>query len=312
MRVQNEGAGKSSWWMINPDAKHGKCSRRRTGSMEQSTKLWEKKRGRLKKSDDYATSMEQLPLSDEPSEPSSLYSSTNDLNLSQFQDEFRCRVGSTLSTFSVGSRGSARLSPNIDDSWDVPDVSAGMTTINRGNHSPYNNLVDTLPHSMKLDPDVQVQQSQQLQPSPYRTPKFEYSPSQSYNNLCHQQQPQQAQQIQQRHQPSTRRVKVEQICYDDLQSDNVSDILEKLYYPSAHHHGQQLYRSNHSHHNRHLLPDYYYGPQNINSDQLPSELSELHYDSYFKSDVQWDVDQVIRHELTLTGKLGDFSDLTHI
>ena len=36
VRVQNEGTGKSSWWMLNPDAKPGtgKSSRRRTPSME--------------------------------------------------------------------------------------------------------------------------------------------------------------------------------------------------------------------------------------------------------------------------------------
>uniref|UniRef100_A0A2R5LA31 Forkhead box protein O n=2 Tax=Ornithodoros turicata TaxID=34597 RepID=A0A2R5LA31_9ACAR len=47
MRVQNEGAGKSSWWVLNPDAKPGKAARRRATSME--TPRYEKKRGRLKK-----------------------------------------------------------------------------------------------------------------------------------------------------------------------------------------------------------------------------------------------------------------------
>lgn len=47
MRVQNEGTGKSSWWMINPDAKPGKAARRRATSME--TQKYEKKRGRVKK-----------------------------------------------------------------------------------------------------------------------------------------------------------------------------------------------------------------------------------------------------------------------
>ncbi|KAK6171256.1 hypothetical protein SNE40_019483 [Patella caerulea] len=47
MRIQNEGTGKSSWWVINPDAKPGKTPRRRAGSME--TKSYEKKRGRIKK-----------------------------------------------------------------------------------------------------------------------------------------------------------------------------------------------------------------------------------------------------------------------
>jgi hypothetical protein len=47
MRVQNEGTGKSSWWMINPDAKPGKSARRRATSME--TSKFEKRRGRVKK-----------------------------------------------------------------------------------------------------------------------------------------------------------------------------------------------------------------------------------------------------------------------
>lgn len=47
MRVQNEGTGKSSWWMINPEAKPGKSARRRATSME--TSKYEKKRGRVKK-----------------------------------------------------------------------------------------------------------------------------------------------------------------------------------------------------------------------------------------------------------------------
>ena len=37
IRVQNEGTGKSSWWMLNPDAKaseRGKSSRRRPPSIE--------------------------------------------------------------------------------------------------------------------------------------------------------------------------------------------------------------------------------------------------------------------------------------
>ena len=49
MRVQNEGTGKSSWWMLNPDAKPGKSSRRRASSMDTSNSKWEKKRGRAKK-----------------------------------------------------------------------------------------------------------------------------------------------------------------------------------------------------------------------------------------------------------------------
>lgn len=85
MRVQNEGTGKSSWWMINPDAKPGKAARRRAISME--TQNYEKRRGRVKRR------VEQLraaslchdtsaltPLSEYPqksSEPSLLLSSSS-------------------------------------------------------------------------------------------------------------------------------------------------------------------------------------------------------------------------------------------
>eukprot|EP00095_Tigriopus_kingsejongensis_P011038 maker-scaffold109_size355148-snap-gene-2.22 protein:Tk11038 transcript:maker-scaffold109_size355148-snap-gene-2.22-mRNA-1 annotation:"foxo_drogr ame: full" len=53
VRVQNEGTGKSSWWMLNPDAKSsgGKSSRRRTPSMDAANRGPEfKRRGRSKKS----------------------------------------------------------------------------------------------------------------------------------------------------------------------------------------------------------------------------------------------------------------------
>ena len=47
VKVQNEGTGKSSWWTINPDAKTGKSSRRR--SPLDPTKAGGRKRGRSKK-----------------------------------------------------------------------------------------------------------------------------------------------------------------------------------------------------------------------------------------------------------------------
>lgn len=49
VRVQNEGNGKSSWWMINPDAKGNKTNRGRSKSLnETGQKVNEKKRGRKK------------------------------------------------------------------------------------------------------------------------------------------------------------------------------------------------------------------------------------------------------------------------
>ncbi|KAG9276462.1 forkhead box protein O1-B-like [Astyanax mexicanus] len=47
IRVQNEGTGKSSWWMLNPDGgKAGKAPRRRAVSMDNSTKYL-KSKGRV-------------------------------------------------------------------------------------------------------------------------------------------------------------------------------------------------------------------------------------------------------------------------
>ncbi|EJW78700.1 fork head domain-containing protein [Wuchereria bancrofti] len=41
MRIQNEGAGKSSWWVINPDAKPGRNPRRqRSATLETTTKVY--------------------------------------------------------------------------------------------------------------------------------------------------------------------------------------------------------------------------------------------------------------------------------
>lgn len=75
MRVQNEGTGKSSWWMLNPDAKPGKSTRRRATSME--TSKFEKRRGRVKKKVDALRSGLEANIS-----PTSSVSE----NLDQFPD----------------------------------------------------------------------------------------------------------------------------------------------------------------------------------------------------------------------------------
>ena len=50
MRIQNEGAGKSSWWVINPDAKPGKAPRRpRGGSMDSKSMSMKSSRDRAMK-----------------------------------------------------------------------------------------------------------------------------------------------------------------------------------------------------------------------------------------------------------------------
>lgn len=49
MRMQNEGTGKSSWWMLNPDAAKGNCGvkhhRKRSNTLESATSRIDKRRG---------------------------------------------------------------------------------------------------------------------------------------------------------------------------------------------------------------------------------------------------------------------------
>lgn len=172
MRVQNEGTGKSSWWMINPDAKPGKAARRRATSME--TQKYEKKRGRVKKK------VEALRSGATPS-PSSSVSEGQDLfpdspvHLGfQKSPDFRSRASSNAS-----SCGGGRLSPipavesDMHDgdmpplspipwntelphlAYDSPNVSSGSAM----DRFTTDHLVKSLAESMKLrngtggDPD---------------------------------------------------------------------------------------------------------------------------------------------------------------
>ncbi|XP_041971090.1 forkhead box protein O isoform X2 [Aricia agestis] len=97
MRVQNEGTGKSSWWMINPDAKPGKSVRRRALSMETSKS--EKRRGRPETLRNGATA-------DATPSPSSSISESLDIfpdspihsNNFQLSPDFRQRASSNASS----------------------------------------------------------------------------------------------------------------------------------------------------------------------------------------------------------------------
>nr|XP_006123241.1 forkhead box protein O3 [Pelodiscus sinensis] len=106
IRVQNEGTGKSSWWMINPDGgKGGKPPRRRAVSMDNSNK-YTKSRGRAAKKK-AALQAAQEASEDSPSQlskwPGSPTSRSSD-ELDAWTD-FRSRTNSNASTIS------GRLSP---------------------------------------------------------------------------------------------------------------------------------------------------------------------------------------------------------
>uniref|UniRef100_A0AAG5CMT6 Forkhead box protein O n=1 Tax=Anopheles atroparvus TaxID=41427 RepID=A0AAG5CMT6_ANOAO len=129
MRVQNEGTGKSSWWMLNPDAKPGKSVRRRAASME--TSKYEKRRGRAKKRveairQQAALGLATNPLNDATPSPSSSVSEGLDLfpesplhsGNFQLSPDFRQRASSNASSC-------GRLSPiqsivGVENVWTYP------------------------------------------------------------------------------------------------------------------------------------------------------------------------------------------------
>ncbi|OPJ71823.1 forkhead box protein O3-like [Patagioenas fasciata monilis] len=106
IRVQNEGTGKSSWWMLNPEGgKTGKTPRRRAVSMDNNSKFLRIKGKASKK--------KQLQVTQERGEdsPSAQQAKWSESPASHASDEydawadFRTRANSTASTLS------GRLSP---------------------------------------------------------------------------------------------------------------------------------------------------------------------------------------------------------
>ncbi|KAJ8664322.1 hypothetical protein QAD02_005984 [Eretmocerus hayati] len=181
MRVQNEGTGKSSWWMINPDAKPGKSARRRATSME--TSKFEKRRGRVKKKVEALRN--GLLQADATPSPSSSVSE----GLDQFPDsplhhassfqlspDFRPRASSNASSC-------GRLSP-IPAILGEPEWTPNYAST----YSP-EQLAGSLAETMKLVPGY---------------PVYQNSPSsQQQQQQPQQQQAQQPQQLQQQSQTQT-------------------------------------------------------------------------------------------------------------
>ncbi|KAI1294798.1 Forkhead box protein O [Halotydeus destructor] len=151
MRVQNEGTGKSSWWMINPDAKPGKAARRRAASME--TQKYEKKRGRVKKKIE-ALRANGNTLPESNTSPSSSLSEGLDTftdsphghHVSSFNlspDTFRPRTTSNASSCGRLSPISSAIEADMHDNqvppmsptgWTCPDLSS------MNNRSLYNTV----------------------------------------------------------------------------------------------------------------------------------------------------------------------------
>ncbi|CAI4228171.1 unnamed protein product [Auanema sp. JU1783] len=118
MRIQNEGAGKSSWWVINPDAKPGRNPRRqRASTIDSTTKpaLERKSKGARKRLKEIgrlggmpASGVSSLAGSQASVMSHDIYGDEDSLQPSF--DPFRPRTQSNLSV--PGS--SARVSPSMD------------------------------------------------------------------------------------------------------------------------------------------------------------------------------------------------------
>lgn len=125
VRVQNEGTGKSSWWMLNPEGgKSGKSPRRRAASMDNNSKF-SKSRGRAAKK---KLSMQGGPDggADSPGSYSKWPGSPNSHSNDDFDawNSFRPRASSNASTLD------GRLSPF------VPENDLGEADVHMGYPGP--------------------------------------------------------------------------------------------------------------------------------------------------------------------------------
>nr|CAB3246941.1 FoxO [Phallusia mammillata] len=161
-RIQNEGTGKSSWWVINYDAKPGKPARRRTTSMDTSLakgikprlKIAKQKAEQLKKEKalKHDGSWTKSPNAD----PSQDYEHLN----KSFTSEFRNRTSSNAS--SIGGRisptHSGFLTQDLEADGPPPlsPLSSSYTPSSKfdlfgGSRGDTFSLVDNLDHPDLLD-----------------------------------------------------------------------------------------------------------------------------------------------------------------
>ncbi|XP_067883276.1 forkhead box protein O3B isoform X2 [Heterodontus francisci] len=118
IRVQNEGTGKSSWWMINPDGgKGGKSPRRRAVSMDNSNK-YAKSRGRAAKKKATLQAAQEVNA-ESPSQHTKWPGSPTSRSSDEFDGwtDFRSRTNSNASTLS-GRLSPILANPELDNVQD--------------------------------------------------------------------------------------------------------------------------------------------------------------------------------------------------
>ncbi|XP_070987184.1 forkhead box protein O1-A [Oncorhynchus clarkii lewisi] len=222
VRVQNEGTGKSSWWMLNPEGgKTGKSPRRRAASMDNNNSKFAKSRGRAAKK---KLSLQGGPDGGADSLGGGTYSKWPGSPNSHSNDDFDAWSGFRPRTSSNASTLSGRLSPFTpeDDLGDgdvhmgypgssgakmantLPSLSEMASSLGHHHHSSENVMENLLDNLNLLSPkNTQVgggggvgQGSSQNSPSPLMqaSPGSGVGyPSYSSPSMVPQQQPQQQQ-----------------------------------------------------------------------------------------------------------------------
>ncbi|XP_061682799.1 forkhead box protein O1-A [Syngnathoides biaculeatus] len=195
VRVQNEGTGKSSWWMLNPEGgKSGKSPRRRAASMDNNSKF-SKSRGRAAKK---KLSIQGGPDggADSPGSYNKWPGSPNSHSNDDFDtwNSFRPRTSSNASTVS------GRLSPFMpEDDMSEAEVHMGypgapgpkmtatlpslteMTgSLGHSSENVMENLLDNLnllsPNNSQVGGGAVTPGSSQSSPSPMMQPSPGYPP----------------------------------------------------------------------------------------------------------------------------------------
>ncbi|XP_006628257.1 forkhead box protein O1-A [Lepisosteus oculatus] len=191
VRVQNEGTGKSSWWMLNPEGgKSGKSPRRRAASMDNNSKF-AKSRGRAAKK----KMAHQSGQDGGADSPNSQYSKWPGSPNSHSNDDFDAWTTFRPRTSSNASTISGRLSPFMPEQDDLsepdvhmvyPNTSSKMTatlpslsemTGSISHHSSENvmeNLLDNLNLLSPKNPQVAASSSSQSSPSSMMQPSPGY------------------------------------------------------------------------------------------------------------------------------------------
>ncbi|TRY88277.1 hypothetical protein DNTS_009323 [Danionella cerebrum] len=189
MRVQNEGTGKSSWWMLNPEGgKNGKSPRRRATSMDNNSKFT-KSRGRAAKKKMSLQGGLDVGSTSPGSQYSKWLGSPNSHSNDDFElwTPFRARASSDASTLS------GRRSPFLPEEDEAAEVHLGYPGTKLGGplpslsevsgHHVSDSMMDNLLDNLNLiSPKSNTQGSQDPQ-SALSSPMMQGSPGYpSYNS----------------------------------------------------------------------------------------------------------------------------------